>query len=180
MASALVLLAEGFEEIEAVTIIDVLRRGEVAVTTASLGTKHVTGSHSIAIEADTLLTEAAVEDFDALVLPGGPAAKTLREDPRAQASIVRAAKAGKLLGAVCAAPTALEAAGVLAGKRATAYPGSQLPSARFVEERVVEDGKVVTSRGPGTTMAFALKLVERLSGAAVAKTTAERLLFTLD
>jgi len=177
MASALVLLAEGFEEIEAVTIIDVLRRGEVAVTTASLATKHVQGSHSIVIEADALLTEVSVEDFDALVLPGGPAAKTLREDARAQASIQRAACAGKLLGAVCAAPTALEVAGVLSGKRATVYPGNQLPSAHFVEERVVEDGQVVTSRGPGTTMAFALKLVERLSGPSVAKTTAERLLF---
>ena len=85
---------------------------------------------------------------------------------------------GLLLAAVCAAPTALEAAGVLRGKRATAYPGSLLPSAEFVEERVVEDGNVVTSRGPGTTMAFALKLVERLSGADVAKQTAERLLVT--
>lgn len=177
MKSALVLLAEGFEEIEAVTIIDVLRRGEVAVTTASLGTKHVKGSHDIVLEADALLEQTAVEDFDALVLPGGPAAKTLREDARAQASIQRAAAAGKLLGAVCAAPTALEVAGVLAGKRATVYPGNQLPSARYVDERVVEDGQIVTSRGPGTTMAFALKLVERLSGPAIAKTTADRLLF---
>jgi 4-methyl-5(b-hydroxyethyl)-thiazole monophosphate biosynthesis len=177
MKSALVLLADGFEEIEAVTIIDVLRRGEVAVTTASLGPKHVTGSHAIVIEADALLADLAVEDFDALVLPGGPAAKTLREDVHAQASIQRAQRSGKLLGAVCAAPTALEVAGVLAGKRATVYPGNRLPSASLVEERVVEDGQVVTSRGPGTTMAFALKLVERLSGPSVAKLTAERLLF---
>jgi 4-methyl-5(b-hydroxyethyl)-thiazole monophosphate biosynthesis len=177
MASALLLLSEGFEEIEAVTIIDVLRRGEVAVTTASLGGKHVKGSHEIAIEADALLSEVSVDDFDALVLPGGPAAKTLREDAHAQDAIKRAAASGKLLAAVCAGPTALEAAGVLGGKRATAYPGNQLPSAKFDEENVVEDGKVITSRGPATAMAFALKLVERLSGAAVAKTTAERLLF---
>lgn len=177
MSTALLLLAEGFEEIEAVTIIDVLRRGGVAVTTASLGGKHVKGSHDIVLEADTLLAEASVDDFDALVLPGGPAAKTLREDARAQAAIVRASRAGKWLAAVCAAPTALEAAGVLRGKRATAYPGSQLPSAHYVEEAVVEDGKLVTSRGPGTSMAFALKLVERLNSADVAETTAERLLF---
>lgn len=176
MATALVLLADGFEEIEAVTIIDVLRRGEVTVTTASLGARRVTGSHQIALEADVLLEGVAVEDFDALVLPGGPASKTLREDARAQATIRRAAAAGKLLAAVCAAPTALEAAGVLAGKRATVYPGNQLPSARQVEEPVVEDGDVITSRGPGTAMAFALKLVERLSGAEVARTTAEKLL----
>lgn len=176
MATALVLLADGFEEIEAVTIIDVLRRGEVKVTTASLAGKQVRGSHDIVIESDALLDSMQVESFDALVLPGGPAAKTLREDVRARDAIKRAAAAGRLVAAICAAPTALDAAGVLNGKRATAYPGSQLPSATFVEERVVEDGNIVTSRGPGTTMAFALKLVERLSGAAVAKTTSERLL----
>lgn len=178
MATALVLLTDGFEEIEAVTIIDVLRRGEVAVTTASLGVRRVTGSHQIILEADLMLDGLAVEDFDALVLPGGPGAKTLREDPRAQAVIQRAASAGKLVAAVCAAPTALEAAGVLVGKRATAYPGNTLPSARQVEDRVVEDGNVITSRGPGTAMAFALKLVERLSGPLVAENTAERLLFS--
>jgi protein deglycase len=177
MATALVLLADGFEEIEAVTIIDVLRRGEVVVTTASLGGARVTGSHQISLEADALLDALAVESFDALVLPGGPAAKTLREDARAQATIKRAAAAGKLLAAVCAAPTALEAAGVLTGKRATSYPGNPLPSAHWVEETVVIDGNVITSRGPGTTMAFALAVVERLRGAEVADATAERLLF---
>lgn len=177
MATALLLLAEGFEEIEAVTIIDVLRRGEVAVTTASLSGKHVKGSHDIVIEADALLDKVNVRDYDALILPGGPASKTLREDARAQAVIRGAADAGKLVAAVCAAPTALEAAGVLRGKRATAYPGSQLPSAQLVEESVVADGNVITSRGPGTTMAFALRVVEQLSGASTAKTTAERLLF---
>lgn len=172
------LLAEGFEEIEAVTIIDVLRRGEVAVTTASLAGKHVKGSHDIVVEADTLYDHVSVDDFDALVLPGGPGAKTLREDARAQATIRQAAEKGKLVAAVCAAPTALDAAGVLSGKRATAYPGHELPSAQQVEARVVEDGNIVTGRGPGTSMEFALKVVERLSGAAVAKEVAEKLLFS--
>jgi 4-methyl-5(b-hydroxyethyl)-thiazole monophosphate biosynthesis len=178
MKTALLLLADGFEEIEAVTLIDVLRRAGVAVTTASLAGKHVRGSHDISIESDTLLDRVSLENFDALVLPGGPAAKTLREEPRVQAAIKQAVATDKLVAAVCAAPTALEAAGVLKGKRATSYPGNPLPSAHFVEERVVEDGNIVTSRGPGTTMAFALKLVERLSGAEVAKTTADKLLFT--
>lgn len=178
MTTALLLLADGFEEIEAVTIIDVLRRGNVAVTTASLGGKHVTGSHQISIEADVLFDGISVGDFDALVLPGGPAAKTLREDARAQAAIKSAADAGKLVAAVCAAPTALEAAGVLAGKRATVYPGNRLPSAVQVAANVVEDGNVITGSGPATAMEFALKLVERLSGADAARTTAERLLFT--
>lgn len=177
MASALVLLADGFEEIEAITIIDVLRRGEVKTTTASLGKKVVRGSHDIAVEADKLFDDVSVEDFDALVLPGGPAAKTLREDARAQEAIQRAAELDKLVAAVCAAPTALEVAGVLKGKRATVYPGSKLPSAELVESAVVQDGKIITGRGPGSSMAFALKLVEELAGPAVAKTTAERLLF---
>jgi 4-methyl-5(b-hydroxyethyl)-thiazole monophosphate biosynthesis len=177
MATALVLLADGFEEIEAVTIIDVLRRGQVTVTTVSLSGKRVLGSHQISLEADALLDSVSVDDFDALVLPGGPAAKTLREDALVQATIKRAAAAGKLLAAVCAGPTALEVAGLLAGKRATVYPGNQLPSARLVDERVVEDGNIITGSGPGTSMAFALKLVERLSGAAIAQSTAEKLLF---
>src|SRR5687767_14185663 len=96
-ATALVLLADGFEEIEAVTIIDVLRRAEVAVTTASLAGKRVSGSHDIVIEADAMFEALAIDDFDALLLPGGPAAKTLREDPRAQAAIQRAAAMGKLI-----------------------------------------------------------------------------------
>lgn len=178
MATALVLLAEGFEEIEAVTIIDVLRRAEVAVTTASLAGKHVTGSHAIVVEADALFEAVSIEDFDALVLPGGPAAKTLREDARAQRAIQRAAATGKLVAAVCAAPTALEVAGVLVGKRATVFPGNQLPSARVVDEPVVEDGNVITSRGPGTSMAFALKVSERLMGAAIANKVAEKMLFS--
>ncbi len=176
MATALVLLAEGFEEIEAVTIIDVLRRGEVAVTTASLAGKHVRGAHDISIEADALLERVSVDDFDALVLPGGPAAKTLRDDERAQAAIRRAAEREKLVAALCAAPTALDAAGVLRGKRATVYPGNELPSARVVDADVVEDGKVITGRGPGLSLAFALKVLERLSGAQAAQVTAERML----
>lgn len=177
MATALLLLTDGFEEIEAVTIIDVLRRGEVAVTTASLGGKHVIGSHQISLQADVLFDAICVTDFDALVLPGGPAAKTLREDARAQAAIRSAADAGKLVAAVCAGPTALEVAGVLAGKRATVYPGNRLPSAEQVTARVVADGNVITGSGPATAMEFSLELVERLSGADVARTTAERLLF---
>jgi 4-methyl-5(b-hydroxyethyl)-thiazole monophosphate biosynthesis len=163
---ALVLLAEGFEEIEAVTIIDVLRRGGVSVTTLAVKASPVRGSHAILIEADGVLDSAANEDFDAVVLPGGmPGAKNLRDDPRVRKLLVQAAERGKLLAAICAAPIALEAAGLLAGKRATSYPGHELPSARYVEEAVVVDGKLVTSRGVGTALEFALTLVEQLVGA---------------
>jgi 4-methyl-5(b-hydroxyethyl)-thiazole monophosphate biosynthesis len=177
MARALVILAEGFEEIEAITIVDVLRRGGVAVTTAALSGKHPRGSHDIAVEADVTLSGPRISDYDALVLPGGPGSQHLREDPHVQALIKEAAGAGKIVAAICAAPTALEAAGVLHGKRATCYPGSSIPSAEFVDAPVVEDGNIITSRGPATAMAFALKLVERLESKGTADSTAEKMLF---
>jgi 4-methyl-5(b-hydroxyethyl)-thiazole monophosphate biosynthesis len=93
-----------------------------------------------------------------------PGSRTLRDDERLRKIVQRAAGTGKLVAAICAAPIALEAAGVLAGKRATSYPGNELPSARYVEERVVADGSLLTSRGPGTALEFSLALVERLKG----------------
>ena len=165
---ALVPLAEGFEELEAVTIIDVLRRAGVSVTVAALGATPVTGSHGISVAADTTLDAVANADFDAIVLPGGPAAKRLRDDARVKAVVVRVAREGRVVAALCAAPIVLEAAGVLAGKRATVYPGNELPSAHQVEERVVVDGNVITSRGPGTALEFSLAVVEKLVGTAKA------------
>jgi 4-methyl-5(b-hydroxyethyl)-thiazole monophosphate biosynthesis len=166
---ALVPLAEGFEEIEAVTIVDVLRRASVEVVVAALAASPVRGSHGIFVSADALLDDVLGEEFDAIVLPGGmPGSRTLRDDARVL-GIVRDANAKKkLVAAVCAAPIVLEAAGVLAGRRATSYPGNELPSARAVEERVVVDGHLVTSRGPGTALEFALTLVQKLAGAEVA------------
>jgi 4-methyl-5(b-hydroxyethyl)-thiazole monophosphate biosynthesis len=165
----LVPLAEGFEEIEAVTILDVLRRASIDVVTAALATSAVRGSHGISLAADTLLDEVRGDEFDAIVLPGGmPGSRTLRDDERVLGIVREASRKGKLVGALCAAPIALEAAGVLAGKRATSYPGNELPSARYVEERVVVDDELVTSRGPGTALEFALVLVEKLAGAEAA------------
>lgn len=168
MATALVLLADGFEEIEAVTIVDVLRRADVRVTTASLRTKTVAGAHGIAIEADGLLEEllsgpSQPAVFDALVLPGGmPGSKHLRDDARVMELVRQHAFASRIVAAICAAPIALEAAGVLRGKAATGYPGYALESANYRDERVVTDGNIITSRGPGTALEFALTLVERL------------------
>jgi len=163
MANALVPLAEGFEELEAVTIVDILRRGGVTVTVAGLSAQRVRGSHDIWIEADVLLDAAVKSSFDAVVLPGGTqGAQRLREDPRVLGLVRDFAAAGKLTAAVCAAPTVLETAGILQGKRATSYPGNALPSAHYEEARVVEDGQVITSRGPGTAIEFALTVVARL------------------
>lgn len=177
MARALVLLADGFEEIEAVTIVDVLRRANIGVTVAGLHGGTVRGAHDIVIEAETTLEHASSTDFDALVLPGGAAgAEKLKNDGRVIELVQRFVAQQRLTAAICAAPTVLEAAGVLNGVRATCYPGFQLPSARLADERVVEDGLFVTSRGPGTAMEFALTLVARLAGAPAAEQHRARML----
>lgn len=173
----LVLLAEGFEEIEAVTVIDVLRRAEIDVVSASLNGSEVKGSHGISIVADSTLDEVEEQMFDAVVLPGGmPGARHLRESHAVLNLIREAAHKGKYVAAICAAPTALDVAGVLKGRRATSYPGHEIPSAEYVEEPVVVDGHIVTSRGPGTAFEFALKLVEKLAGPELAELHRERLL----
>ncbi len=161
----LVPLAEGFEEMEASIIVDVLRRAEFEVVVAGLSGLDVKGAHALRFNADRVLEGLSAKDFDAVVLPGGmPGAKHLRESPLLLELVREASAAGKVVAAICAAPTALEAAGLLAGKQATSYPGHALPSASYSEERVVVDGNLVTSRGPGTAFEFALALVEKMSG----------------
>lgn len=165
MTRCLVVLADGFEEIEAVTVIDVLRRAALSVVVAGLDRAQACGSHGIAVRCEVVLDEVGAEDFDLLVLPGGmPGSAVLRDDARVQALIRRFANDGKHLAAICAAPMALEAAGVLAGRRATSYPGVELPSARHVEDRVVSDAGVTTSRGAGSALEFALELVRLFCG----------------
>lgn len=178
MKRACVLLAPGFEEIEAVTVIDVLRRAGVDVEIAAVqaaatdGAPLVTGSHDIGVRATTRVEAVRAADFDAVVLPGGlPGAHNLRDDPAAQSLVVEAAAGGKIVAAICAGPVALERAGVLRGREATSYPGNALPSARYSEARVVIDGRVVTSRGPGTALEFSLELVRLL----VSEASAEKL-----
>jgi 4-methyl-5(b-hydroxyethyl)-thiazole monophosphate biosynthesis len=169
MTTVLVPLFEGFEEIEAITIIDVLRRAGVDVTTASLAAQTVIGAHAIAIIADTLLDQVDPSKFDAIVLAGGAGTFRLREDPRIAKMLIAHDSANKLVAAICAAPSVLSAAGLLKDKRATSFPSvkSQMQVAEYLEIPVVVDRNVVTSRGAGTAMAFALKLVEILQGAAI-------------
>jgi 4-methyl-5(b-hydroxyethyl)-thiazole monophosphate biosynthesis len=165
MTKVAVLIADGFEEIEAVTIVDVLRRGGVEVVLAGLEGRAVLGAHGIRVDVDAGVAQVSAEQVDAVVLPGGQRnAEQLRDDARVQGLLRAVASAGKLVGAICAAPIALERAGLLEGKQATSYPGFELPSAEYSSERVVEDGKVITSRGPGTAMEFSLALVRRLVG----------------
>jgi 4-methyl-5(b-hydroxyethyl)-thiazole monophosphate biosynthesis len=165
MANACVLLAEGFEEIEAIAVIDVLRRAEVDVTTLSLGATEVKGAHGISVVADARLEDRADERWDAVILPGGiPGATNLRDDVRVQALLKKQDDAKRWVAAICAAPIALSKAGVLRDRRATSYPGfgEQLECADYLEARVVVDEHVITSRGPGTAIEFALALATRL------------------
>ncbi|WP_271253928.1 DJ-1 family glyoxalase III [Pseudanabaena sp. Chao 1811] len=175
MPTALVPLFEGFEEIEAITIIDVLRRGNIEVVTASLAEQTVMGAHAIAIIADKLLDEVDASKFDAIVLAGGAGTFRLREDHRIASILKTQAAANKLVAAICAAPTVLSNAGLLRGKQATSFPAvkEQLEVGEYLELPVVVDGNVVTSRGAGTAMAFALKLVEILQGEAIANKLAK-------
>jgi len=163
----LVPLAPGFEEIEAVTIIDVLRRAGCEVTAASLKTNPVKGSHGIEVTADAALAEVRAGDFDAIALPGGmPGSEHLKQDERVLHIVRELSSSGRLVAAICAAPIALGAAGVLAGRRATCYPGfeHEMKGAIPVNEPVVRDGNIVTGRGPACAIPFALALVAALAG----------------
>jgi protein deglycase len=174
----LVPLAEGFEEIEAVTVIDILRRAGIEVVVADLAAQRVVkGRSGITVRADVSWDAAlAGGPFDAVVLPGGlPNAFTLRDDPRVLAAVKRTFDEGGIAAAICAAPVALERAGLLEGRDATCHPGmtAELPAPSRNESRVVVDGRVVTSRAPGTAMEFAFALVRLLAGdAAVAEVNA--------
>lgn len=170
MASVLVPLAPGCEEIEAVTVIDILRRAGIEVTTAGLTEGVVRASRGTVLLPDVTLDEALKKDYDMVVLPGGmPGSEHLNNDGRVIALLQRMAAAGKFVTAICAAPMALHAAGILEKKRATSYPGvlDELPGSHvYLEDAVVVDGNIATSRGPGTAMDFALTLVELLAGKA--------------
>jgi len=169
MHSVLVPLAQGCEELEAVTIIDLLRRAGINVVTAGLDHEPIHASRGTVLIADKSLDEVLQEDFDMLVLPGGlPGADHLNDDPRIQDLLKQMASDEKFIAAICAAPKVLATAGILSGKRATSYPGTLetlgLKDTSIENKPVVVDGKVITSRGPGTAMDFALVLIELLSG----------------
>ena len=180
MSRVLVPLARGFEEIEAITVIDLLRRAGIEVHTASLDGPQVTGSHGITITADIALDAARADDYAMIVLPGGmPGADHLKRDARVISLLRRFAAEGRYTAAICAAPGVLAHAGLLEGRAATSFPGflsaDSAPGIRLSGDAVVVDGKVVTSRGAGTAMAFGLRLIELLEGVAAREQVQARL-----
>jgi len=169
MTAVLVPLAQGCEELEAVSVIDLLRRAQIEVVTAGLVPGPVTASRGTVLLPDMTLDEALARDYDMLVLPGGqPGATHLEQDARIIALLKEMSAQGRYTAAICAAPKVLAAAGVLDGKRATFFPGSlnhdEYPAVRIETRAVIADDKIITSRGPGTAMDFALTLIQVLSG----------------
>ena len=169
MASVLVPLAQGCEELEAVTVVDLLRRAGIDVITAGLDAQPVRASRGVTLVPDMSLEAALQLEFDMIVLPGGlPGADHLRDDPRVIGLLKKMAAADRYTAAICAAPRVLAQAGLLDGKCATSFPGAldvdAVPGIDYQEAPVVMDGKVITSRGPGTAMDFALTLIETLVG----------------
>lgn len=164
MPTVLAILAEGFEEIEAITPIDLLRRAGAEVTVAALDAGiHVTGRSGITLHADTPLGAVEAKTFDCLFLPGGPGVRLLRSDPRVLALVRRHHESNRWIAAICAAPTVLQDAGLLEGRRYTAHFSVAGELAHILnDEAVIVDGNIVTSRGAGTALDFGLCLVEKL------------------
>ena len=173
MSRAIIILADGFEEIEAVTCIDLLRRAEIETVILGLDAIDVRGSRGIWIKAD-MAFDGFNEPFDAIILPGGmPGADNLASSEKLLAAIRKAYELGRICAAICAAPLVFAKAGILNGKKATCYPGceSRVTGASIVNDEVVTDGNIITSRAVGTAIPFALEIIKTLAG----KTTAEKI-----
>ena len=181
MSNVIVLLAEGFEELEAFAPVDLLRRAGATVQTVSITENTtVTGARGIPAVADTTLFKADLEQMDLLILPGGyPGYVNLGNSEAVRQLIVNTHQAGKTVAAICGAPSVLGALGLLKDKKATCYPGmeAELHCKEISLEKVVEDSNIITSRGAGTAIDFALKLVERAVSPEKAKEVAESIVY---
>ncbi|MFY9150623.1 MAG: DJ-1 family glyoxalase III [Prolixibacteraceae bacterium] len=180
MKKIAVHLAEGFEEIEAIGIIDVLRRADLDVKIVSMtGNLVVTGAHQVKISADVLFEQVSYDKIDAIVLPGGmPGASNLNAHEGLKAQITKFNQEKKQLAAICAAPLVYGNLGILKGKKAVCYPGfeSQLNGAEILSVAATESGNVITGRGPGAVFSFALKIVERMVSVEKAEILAKQML----
>ncbi|MGB8225460.1 MAG: DJ-1 family glyoxalase III [Sedimentisphaerales bacterium] len=177
---ALIAVADGIEELEAITIIDCLRRAGADLTIASVQKREIITARKVKITADCLISDCIDKSYDLIALPGGmPGAEHLRDNRELTEMLKKQKESGRLYAAICASPAIVFAHhGLLAGKKATCYPGmeNKLPDTSAVNQRVVVDGNCVTSQGPGMALEFSLKLVELLFGGAAAKKLADAML----
>ena len=178
MTKAVLFLATGFEDVEVAGIIDTLSRGGVEVVIAGLQAGDIEGKYRLKVVPDIAIDDIELENYDAVILPGGyPGYANLGADERVLDTVKRAFEIGVFVAAICGAPSVLAKAGVLKGKKATIYPGmeAELTGAKPSNERVVVDGTVVTSQGPGTALEFGVKLVEIFAGDKKARALKEEL-----
>ena len=181
MKKVSVFLADGFEEIEALTVVDLLRRAKIYVDTVSISDDYmVHGSHGIAVQTEDLFEEIDFDDFDMIVLPGGmPGTENLKGHSGVRKVVEDFAENGKYVAAICAAPTILSELGLLKGKRATCYPSveEEIQGALLTEAPVMADGNIITGQAAGAASDFALKLVEVLAGSKKAQEVAEAIVY---
>lgn len=165
MRKTLIILAEGFEEIEALTVVDVMRRADVVCDICTLSDEYVNGAHDIVVKADLAIEDVNPKEYDAIILPGGmPGSRYLKESNSVLELIKTFNNSKKVIAAICAAPIVLEEAGILKNKVVTSYPNSLKDDGdhNYVEEIVACDDNIITSRGPATSLAFAYAILEKL------------------
>lgn len=183
MAKAYEFLANGFEDIEALGPVDILRRGGVEVKTVSIGEGlMVESAHGVQVKADMLMADADLSDADLLLVPGGmPGAKNIDEHEGVRQALLKHAQGGKLTGAICAGPMVLGHLGLLRGRRATCYPGfeGELDGASYTAEQATVDGNIVTGKGPGATFEYAYTLLKLLKGERIVEELKSGMMYTL-
>lgn len=180
MPSALVILSPGFEEIEAITVIDLLRRASIEVTTVGLDDKLITGSHDIPITADTELSDINHSDYDILILPGGqPGTNNMKSNPTILKWIQERHSKEQLIAAICAAPTVLHAVGVTSNIKLTSYPAVKdtFKDSNYLEDNVVFYHHIITSRGVGTAIDFSLAIIAKLTSQSKANDIKEKIVY---
>lgn len=182
MKRTAMLFADGFEEVEALMTVDLLRRAGIEVVLASVqdGAQTVTGSHQITVGMDASLADLALEELDAMIIPGGmPGTRNLGASEKVRDALTQMNRDGKVVAAICAAPSVLGLCGILKGKKATCFPGfeDELEGAEYVQEAAVTDGNVITSRGLGTSMEFGFALIEKLLSREQAEDVREKIVF---
>lgn len=181
MPKTAIFLADGFEEIEALTVVDLLRRANIEISTVSImGRKNVTGSHNITVEADSLLEETDFDSLDMLILPGGMPGTTNLADCKALTDKIKEFDENdKMLCAICAAPTVFGKLGILKGKKACCFPGREddLLGADVQTSSVTRDGHFITSRGMGTAIDFGLAIIEHYQGSGAATSMASKIVY---